>query len=58
MARKPPRVRRRSGPARALADPRYRQKVVRNPKAYTRKGRRPTGRGPSDSRDKVTSLCA
>jgi hypothetical protein len=58
MARKPPRVRRRSGPARALADPRYRQKVVRNPKAYTGKGRRPTGRGPSDSRDKVTSLCA
>lgn len=58
MARKTPRVRRRSGPARALADPRFRQRVVRNPKAYTRKGRRPTGRGPSDSRDAITSLCA
>ncbi|MBC6440077.1 MAG: hypothetical protein GDA49_06650 [Rhodospirillales bacterium] len=49
MARKRKSVRRQSGSARALADPRYRLRVVRNRKRYTRKGRDPQGRGPFDS---------
>ncbi len=32
-------MRPRSAPARALADPRYRKRVVRSRKTYTRKGR-------------------
>jgi hypothetical protein len=49
MARKRKSVKRRSGSARALADPRYRLRVVRNARHYTRKGRAPQGRGSFDS---------
>lgn len=33
----------RSAPAKALADPRYRHRVVRDRTKYTRKGRKPRG---------------
>jgi len=45
---KPPR--RRQASARALAEPRFRARIVRNRTCYTRKGRDPQGRGPFDSR--------
>lgn len=50
MARERKVARRRSASARALADARYRLRIARNRKRYTRKGRAPQGRGPFDSR--------
>lgn len=44
---KPPR--RRLASAKALAEPRFRARIVRNRTRYTRKGRDPQGRGPFDS---------
>jgi hypothetical protein len=35
-------VKRRSASAASLADPRYRKRVVKNAKAYRRKGKAPT----------------
>jgi hypothetical protein len=35
-------VKRRSAPAAALADPRYRKRVVKSVKTYSRKGKAPT----------------
>ena len=45
--RTPPR--RRQAAAKALAEPQFRPRIVRDRKLYSRKGRDPQGRGPFDS---------
>jgi len=49
MKRPRQRTFRRSAEAKALASPRFRQRIVKNRKLYSRKGRRPTGSGLFDS---------
>ena len=44
----------RSAPARALADPRFRKRVVKSAKEYSRKGRNPSTRKFEDSTKPVT----
>lgn len=46
---------RRNAAAKSLAEARFRQRIVKNPKTYTRKGRRPTDSGLSDSRVVIVS---
>ena len=48
MKRKTP-PRRRQATARALADSRFRPRIVKDRKLYSRKGRFPRGSGPFDS---------
>ena len=49
MKRPRKRAFRRNAAARSLASARFRQRIVRNRKTYTRKGRRPTDSGLFDS---------
>ena len=49
MKRPTKRASRRNAAAKALAKGRYRQRIVRNRKIYTRKGRRPQDSGLSSS---------
>jgi len=49
MKRSRKRTFRRSAEARSLASARFRQRIVKNRKTYTRKGRRPTDSGLFDS---------
>lgn len=41
--------RRRQAAAKALAEPQFRPRIVKDRKLYSRKGRDPQGRGPFDS---------
>jgi hypothetical protein len=49
MKRSKKRTFRRSAEARSLASARFRQRIVKNRKTYTRNGRRPTDSGLFDS---------
>ena len=60
MTRSRKRTFRRNAAAKSLASGRFRQRIVRNRKIYTRKGRRPTDSGLSSwGRDRrFTRLCS